>query len=529
MKQTPSFWRTFIATLVMGAMLLLPQQALAAAPGVPMIEATAADVTAGTKGEPYYITPRRLAAATPSTNLTLSGLLTLSDTSGMSAGGLKFGTDTYLYRDGAGTLRLYDGTIFARFGLSGTTLYIDSYGTGSNGQTIFRTAGGTTALILDSSQNATFAGLIYAKAGTSPGLSFTGAPTYGLWYSAGNFVVQGNGNNLLNYVGNSGIRYAYPIEFASAYNAGSDIFLARTAASMLKMSGAGGTVGGTLDLSIADTFKFQNLANGAGAAIIAGAGTFSGLISGNTFMLGESGVSATLNNQGYVTFDQSANGSSRYVPWTFTNSSAYSNTSGNVKILSITPTYNQTSGTAANTDLLINRTQTAVGSGAQYLIDAQVGGVSKFSVTNAGAATFGDTVRMTQLAGLSGTNYLIPDSSNFYPSQADNINLGKSSNPWYAIYLGSGGLFLGKTVTAGGTTGAQTINKTTGTVNFAAAGASLVVTNSLCATTSIILCTVGTNDATMKSVQAVAGSGSFTLYPNAVPTAETRVNFLITN
>lgn len=59
-------------------------------------------------------------------------------------------------------------------------------------------------------------------------------------------------------------------------------------------------------------------------------------------------------------------------------------TSGNVVGLYLGPLYNQASGTAANTDLLINRTQTAVGSGAQLLIDAQVGSVSKFSVSNAG-------------------------------------------------------------------------------------------------------------------------------------------------
>lgn len=47
----------------------------------------------------------------------------------------------------------------------------------------------------------------------------------------------------------------------------------------------------------------------------------------------------------------------------------------------LTP-YNQASGDASNTDLLINRTQTPVGSGAQLLIDVQVGGVSKFKVDN---------------------------------------------------------------------------------------------------------------------------------------------------
>ena len=93
----------------------------------------------------------------------------------------------------------------------------------------------------------------------------------------------------------------------------------------------------------------------------------------------------------------------------------------------------------------------------------------------------------------------------------------------------TGNVVLDKTITAGGTTGAQTINKTSGRVNFAAAAASLVVTNSLVTANSIIICTVGSNDTTMKSVQAVAAAGSFTLYPNATPTAETKVNFLVTN
>jgi hypothetical protein len=88
---------------------------------------------------------------------------------------------------------------------------------------------------------------------------------------------------------------------------------------------------------------------------------------------------------------------------------------------------------------------------------------------------------------------------------------------------------LSKTITAAGTTGAQTINKASGSVNFAASAASLVVTNSMVTTSSVIICTIATNDATMTSVQVVAASGSFTIYPNAAPTAETRVNFLVTN
>lgn len=92
-----------------------------------------------------------------------------------------------------------------------------------------------------------------------------------------------------------------------------------------------------------------------------------------------------------------------------------------------------------------------------------------------------------------------------------------------------GQVTLLNTVTAAGTNGAQTINKPSGTVNFAAAATSLVVTNSLCTTNSIILATVRTNDSTMKSVQAVPASGSFTLFANAAPTAATSVGFLIIN
>jgi hypothetical protein len=97
-----------------------------------------------------------------------------------------------------------------------------------------------------------------------------------------------------------------------------------------------------------------------------------------------------------------------------------------------------------------------------------------------------------------------------------------------ANYL-AGDLQLGKVITATGTNGAQTINTTTGSVNFAIAATSLVVTNSLVTANSIIIATVASNDTTMKSVQVVAAAGSFTLYASAAATAATRVNFLITN
>jgi len=85
------------------------------------------------------------------------------------------------------------------------------------------------------------------------------------------------------------------------------------------------------------------------------------------------------------------------------------------------------------------------------------------------------------------------------------------------------------TITPTGTTGARTINKHAGSVNFAAGAASLVVTNSLASTSSVILVTVGSNDSTMKGVHILPAAGSFTIHSNAAPTGETRVNFLVIN
>lgn len=94
----------------------------------------------------------------------------------------------------------------------------------------------------------------------------------------------------------------------------------------------------------------------------------------------------------------------------------------------------------------------------------------------------------------------------------------------------TGDLMLPKTITPTGTTGAQTINATTGSVNLAAGSATLVVTNSYVNTSSVIICTLGTNDMDMDSVAAVAAAGSFTIYAKpGPPAAETKVFFHITN
>lgn len=68
----------------------------------------------------------------------------------------------------------------------------------------------------------------------------------------------------------------------------------------------------------------------------------------------------------------------------FKNLSAFStNSSGQSIFMAVTPTINSSSS-GGNTDFLINRTQSAVGSGSQFLLDAQVGGVTEGSIDNTG-------------------------------------------------------------------------------------------------------------------------------------------------
>lgn len=94
----------------------------------------------------------------------------------------------------------------------------------------------------------------------------------------------------------------------------------------------------------------------------------------------------------------------------------------------------------------------------------------------------------------------------------------------------SGALNLFRTITTGGTTGAQTINRPAGTVNVAAGQSSIVITNSLVTSSSIVFTTLRTLDATCTFVRAaVPTTSTVTITLNANCTAETSVGFLVTN
>jgi hypothetical protein len=94
-------------------------------------------------------------------------------------------------------------------------------------------------------------------------------------------------------------------------------------------------------------------------------------------------------------------------------SGSYLNSTGTTGTLLINPTVNQT-GTAGSTDIQINRTETALGSGVHRFVDLQVGGASRFSVSNAGNLNLNGTIQFgaSSMFRINGAQIEARDSTN---------------------------------------------------------------------------------------------------------------------
>lgn len=155
-------------------------------------------------------------------------------------------------------------------------------------------------------------------------------------------------------------------------------------------------------------------------------------------------------------------------------SGTFSNSSGQANAVSITPTYNQTS-TAAATDLLINRTQTAVGSGAQLLIDAQAGGATKFSVDNVGnvtatAASANPGIALVRTGSNAGSAFILGQSNGGLQIQANSAVALSFGSTQQATFTGS------ITTTPQLLSGAGAINVTTSATEYTSTGVAQALT-----------------------------------------------------
>ena len=154
--------------------------------------------------------------------------------------------------------------------------------------------------------------------------------------------------------------------------------------------------------------------------------------------------------------------------------------------------------------------------------------VGAISVTGGGLTWVNDnTYNLGAVGANRPANIYVGSTGNFggavtttavVPTSNGSGALGAAATGWTKLYID---------YTNTGTVGAVTINKTAGRVNIAAAGTSVVVTNSLVTAASHIFATIATNDATATVKNVVAGSGTFTINLAAATTAQTAIDFFV--
>ncbi len=195
-------------------------------------------------------------------------------------------------------------------------------------------------------------------------------------------------------------------------------------------------------------------------------------------------------------------------------------------------------GVTAGTSLAVQAPTGATTNYAAYF----TGGNSGFGITTPTALVHldGGTATASEMkvtagstsgtTSTDGVGFGIDASANGYVKVYEAKDLIFYANNTETIrYNSAGSVTVPATITAAGTTGAQTINKRMGSVNFAAAATSLVVTNSLVTANSFVSATIQTNDATATVKNVVPAAGSFTINLGAAATAETKVFFNVTN
>lgn len=129
----------------------------------------------------------------------------------------------------------------------------------------------------------------------------------------------------------------------------------------------------------------------------------------------------------------------------------------------------------------------------------------------------------------------------FYTAACTNFNLtlpGGTLDAAEFVFAGGGAVCAGwrlvnyyedrrKDIAAAGMTGDRTVGLYRFSANLAPGASMLTVTNPLISSSSIVLCNVQSNDATLKSVAAVPAAGSVALYGNAATTNQARVSCII--
>ena len=262
----------------------------------------------------------------------------------------------------------------------------------------------TTALTLDSSQNATFAGDVNIVGDTGTILDVQGSlgqlfsvtnsltgDLFSVSDVSGSPILNVNSNGNVDIDGKLGINNNVP-----AYS---------------------------LDIALDSVNDRINVtAGGAQKAIINGYGNiiaYGSLTSYNNSLGGGGGIFTYKGG----TATQTIGHRFQHVSGNFTGSS------GDQTMMQVNTTINQTS-TAGYTGIKLNVTETATGSGTKNLLDLQVGGTSKASISNTGNATFANLV--TVGPGTTGSPY---DATTFLHVKGTTRSIVQQSSTNDAYYM----------------------------------------------------------------------------------------------
>ncbi len=413
-------------------------------------------------------------------------------------GGLTSANDSVLITNGTGVPSFVNALPATIGGTGQTTYVIGDLLYASSGSALARLPASTTGLVLTSNGVGTaptwqaVPSNLPAAPGTAaaPGYAFSGNTNTGIFGAAANqigFSTNGVERVRVDASGNFGIGTQSPSEKLSVVGAFPKTDSVNSNFAVYDSTGLPRTKltgNGVQNWYLYDTTGLAEI----GHVGYATPGGLPGILLTNPSFTGRSQI-AQLASTGGLSFGAttgSANPGSQMVLTTAGNvgigtaapgarldvQSTDTTTTGSVVGTKIAPTYNQAAATTSNTDLLINRTETAVGTGQQNLIDAQVGGVSKFRVDNTGKV-FADgsgltgvaasTIPLSGLRAASSANTI--DNFNF--AQVWNFSTATTENP---LSISANALITGSLLNL--TSSSASLNSTNGLLNVANTSAS---------------------------------------------------------
>lgn len=234
-----------------------------------------------------------------------------------------------------------------------------------------------------SGENLTFSSTLHATKGQIFFGSLAAYDEVSTKFSIGTLTQTGSFSIVHNKSLASGIDYGLyltPTYILTGTAGSTDLLINRTETSL----GSGAQLFADFQVAGVSKFKVTNTGGVTITGAIVMAGNLSGVTSGTMTSINVTNINTANVNTAMLIANQATTTAINKV--SVTPSSTV--TTGQFTTFRIAPTYNQVTATTSNTDFLINRTETSIGSGNQYLIDAQVGGVSKFNVDRTGRSLF---------------------------------------------------------------------------------------------------------------------------------------------